>query len=172
MIAKGYEVRDLGSGPQSAKIQELAKSIQIENKGELLDELALLPNAARGIYLTGRSRLNGSPLTNASSQVAALIANKHFGVYATICDDVHIAKASRSLLGTNLLVLVGDETRVQEIVEGWIGQEVGAPPRSRVGEIPDWWPDDDETIDMVAKEYCSVMEDIESAEDKTNSRTP
>lgn len=162
LAGSGYDVVDLGAGPPSSKAAELAKALQ-RNNDPTADDM-------RGLFLTGGGKIsnveNDNPIVPLVAQSAALVANKHRGVVASVCHDVEGAKMSRSLLNTNVLVMKGDEDQAQNMIEGWIKQDVGAAPRSVVGETPEWWPEDVGVVKEFHDDYSSAVATAQDGEEE------
>ncbi|HAC64963.1 MAG TPA: RpiB/LacA/LacB family sugar-phosphate isomerase [Cyanothece sp. UBA12306] len=90
----------------------------------------------------------------------AIIANKHPGVYAAVCENVEAARRSRSINNSNILTLGGLVTKpqiAQEILDIWLNTKFTEGWDS---SIQDWLHNSMEDIAQIETEKFRNMDEI------------
>lgn len=107
LLDQGLDVEDLGikeSNEQTPYYQTASKVARSVADG----------TGNRGILICG------------TGMGMAIIANKHQGIYAAVCENTEAARMSRSINNSNILTLGGFVTKpqiAQEILDIWLNTE-------------------------------------------------
>lgn len=107
LLDKGFEIEDVGVSDRNA-------------------ETPYYQTASLVAKYVANHQVNRGILVCASGMGMAIIANKHPGIYAAVCENAEAARLSRSINNSNILTLGGLVTTpqvAQEIVDTWLTTE-------------------------------------------------
>jgi ribose 5-phosphate isomerase B len=120
--AYGFELKE------AVKQYLLSKGIEVEDFGisDRHTEIPYYETASVVAKLVGNQQVDRGILMCGTGMGMAIIANKHPGVYAAVCENINAAEKSRSINNSNVLTLGGFITSPQaalEIVDTWLAAE-------------------------------------------------
>ena len=113
---------------QEVKNYLLDKGLEIEDVG-VSDHDAEKPyyqTASEVAKQVANHKVNRGILVCGTGMGMAIIANKHPGIYAAVCENAEAARMSRSINNSNILTLGGFVTTpeiAREIVDAWLNTE-------------------------------------------------
>lgn len=113
---------------QEVKKYLLDKGLEIEDIGvsDRNSETPYYQTASFVAQQVANHQVNRGILVCGTGMGMAIIANKHPGIYAAVCENAEAARMSRSINNSNILTLGGLVTTpqvAQEIVDTWLTTE-------------------------------------------------
>ncbi|NEP61595.1 MAG: RpiB/LacA/LacB family sugar-phosphate isomerase [Symploca sp. SIO2G7] len=113
---------------EAVKQHLLNKGIEIEDLGikEHQTQTPYYQTASEVAQRVGSQQVDRGLLVCGTGMGMAIIANKHPGVYAAVCENTNAAEKSRSINNSNILTLGGLITSPEvavEIVDTWLTTE-------------------------------------------------
>ncbi|NJK74958.1 MAG: RpiB/LacA/LacB family sugar-phosphate isomerase [Oscillatoriales cyanobacterium RU_3_3] len=124
----------LGADPYGFNLKEAVKQY-LQDKGVEIEDLGVSDTAKETPYYqvasevakqVGSHQADRGILVCGTGMGMAIIANKHPGVYAAVCETTYAAEKSRSINNSNVLTLGGFITTpeaAREIVDIWLSTQ-------------------------------------------------
>jgi len=124
----------LGADPYGFNLKEVLKK-HLQDKGVEVEDMGVSDTAKETPYYqvasevakqVGSHQAERGILVCGTGMGMAIIANKHSGVYAAVCENSYAAEKSRSINNSNVLTLgefITTPEVAKEIVDTWLATE-------------------------------------------------